>query len=366
MGRFVPADPTAPAVGGKGFFGPSTPVIPPQVWTARTGVPFGPILNAAAGNGTAVVGSNGTPHWSKNVGATWTASNTFNVVATSPSDGGFFQNGSWIIAGGNSTHVNVARSTDGGKNFALTTLVAAANPGISLLGGNGSRLILGLSAALAGGNYFTSDDDGATWTQRNTTTFASWGNSSTQNTIIWDGTQFVALVQLPITGHTALVTSSDAITWSIKRDFGTGFIGSIAFCPGAVGGPFPFYLMAFGTPKVAIGVFTLDDLLTGANGSYDSGGRDVGFSGIAICTLGLLSHPGTGVAGAVAFSRAGEVVAFFDGPNFRSETLNFAAGDICQTAVQDFAGQQIFAFAGGLGSSVDLNSCSTRPDFVSF
>lgn len=128
----------------------------------------------------------------------------------------------WAVQGGNVTLIdqangNVARSTDGGASFTLSTGFPTFY--VFIVAWNGSVFC----AAGANGQIATSPD-GLTWTNRTGLSSTAFGSSQNVNCIGWGGGQFVV-----IGGAGGCATSPDGITWTYRAGLSQTSWGASGF-----------------------------------------------------------------------------------------------------------------------------------------
>jgi hypothetical protein len=172
------------------------------------------ITNIAAGNGIFVAGlASGSVAVSKE-GWEWSAPAILPGAGASPVSVGF-ANGYFIaaVSGG------IYRSTDGVNWTKMQATTAGTQAGPAY--GNG-RWVVVIANTTA---FYTSDDNGATWTARALAAAApSMASNAKGNTLIY-GNQFVAWF-----GNTSYLTSPDGIAWTSRT--GPAGICSIAYGAG--------------------------------------------------------------------------------------------------------------------------------------
>lgn len=353
MGRFF--GPTSTVISASGFFRGSVPPPPVGGWIARTP---GSAEAAVGGTvsestGTAIYITNGGHVFrSTDNGATWHASVTQlsgEAVLGAVWDSNVLVVGTLDVL----THPTTARSTDDGLTWSLAALpltVAVTNVSVStMITDQAGNIMCGLDSAAVGGNYFTSTDQGTTWTPHNDATILSWGNALTQNTCLFDQslTIWVALAK-SAAGNTILVQSNDGITWTLVGNFGVGTDATLS-------GSFGTYMMGFvNDNKVFVG--STPAQLFANRGTLFA----VGLTGNLTCISSDVNSQNFYV-----FDDQGHTATVQpNGFNLGVEPLNFAAGVNCQTCFSNDIAVPGRAYAfGGLATIGHGMSISTRNSF---
>lgn len=326
-----------PGLGSKGFFGrfpKKASSAPTGIWTAQAHQLFG-VYGAAAHAGSAIaMDASGAPSFSSDGGVTWTSSGAF--IGANSGLGGTFDTNAFVVfcSNGLTGQTFTSRSTDNGHTWSAPVLLNSAANGQALIA-NGSVLV----ALLAAGppNYYTSTDHGITWTAQNAFVVSSWGAGNTQNTALFDGTQFVALAH-DATGNNLVCTSANGIAWSIQA--------TLASANGANG-------IAFGN-----GLYVLS-----------SNQGDTVRSAATPAGLSAATPVSTGIGGFLegcyfdgtrffAFNTSGSLTSSTNAIVWSAENIHFSAGDFVENIIADSTHSTVIAMAGS-GSSAE-SSLSTR------
>jgi hypothetical protein len=190
------------AVGTRGGISTSPDGI---TWTARSSCGFGcldDLLSVAwSGSGFAAVGEIGMVFTSPD-GITWTSRSTPLGTGSSTKFRSVASSGSVFVAAGmrgDTFRGAIIYSTDGGVNWNVATVTPVSDFEFHRVIWDGSRFLATSSGSGVAGIWTSTD--GASWTRLSTTSYI--------NRITRTGTGYIAT-----NGVSAMLTSTDAITWS--------------------------------------------------------------------------------------------------------------------------------------------------------
>jgi hypothetical protein len=179
------------------------------VWTARTSGSAATLFFVAYGNGVFLT-SETTPtnmRRSTDDGHTWSSQSLSSLFPGSLNCAAY-GNGNWVAVGGNG---KMARSTDGGATWSAITspFGSVGLTGVCYNPNSGTWCAIG-GTGVASVNQYAYSTDSINWSLPGTFSTTGFDN----NSLVCDGTQFIAIQTTPITFAVTFATSPTGQNWT--------------------------------------------------------------------------------------------------------------------------------------------------------